>query len=51
MFTYLSETPEDEALKQIRNDSEYAMALGFAIGHVYTSMSTKQRSIVMQQAD
>jgi len=51
MFPYFSETPEDEALKQIRNDSKYAMALGFAIGHVYTSMSTKQKSIIMQQAD
>jgi len=51
MFPYLSETLADQALKQIRNDSGYARALGFAIGHVYTSMSDEQRSIIMQQAD
>jgi class 3 adenylate cyclase len=51
MFPYLSETLADEALKQIQNDSEYARSLGFAIGHIYTSMSNKQRSNIMQQAE
>src|SRR5215469_1759207 len=51
IFPYLSVTLADEAFKQIRNDSGYARALGFAIGHVYPSMSNEQRSIIMQQVD
>jgi class 3 adenylate cyclase len=51
IFPYLSVTLADEAFKQIPNDSGYARALGFAIGHVYPSMSNEQRSIIMQQAD
>jgi class 3 adenylate cyclase len=51
MFPYLSETLVDEVFKQIQNDSEYARALGFAIGHIYTSMSDKQRSNIRKQTD